>query len=260
MNIDLKSDYHLHTLYSDGISTAEEMILGALGKNFRKIAFTDHMPLPFSDKCAIKIENLNLYRAEIAEFKKKYAGKIEILLGLEVDYLPDYLDWIQKIVKKKWDFLLASVHFFTRQKQKKNFAVDMNERQFQEALAEGFSGSIKALCEDYYITLQKAASTGWFDAVGHFDLVKKFNKKQNPFFSEQESWYKKLVLDTLNVVSKNNLKIEINMSGLDKPVSEQYPSLWIVRKCKKKGIPLIMGSDAHKAEDIGKNFESFLRL
>ena len=45
--LDLTTDNHMHSIYSDGSATIEEIASKAIEKGLQKIIFTDHMPLPF---------------------------------------------------------------------------------------------------------------------------------------------------------------------------------------------------------------------
>jgi histidinol-phosphatase (PHP family) len=54
--------------------------------------------------------------------------------------------------------------------------------------------------------------------------------------------------------------IEINTSGLNKPVGEIYPSSLIVSMACEREIPICFGSDSHRPEDVGFGFDLALEL
>ena len=48
--------------------------------------------------------------------------------------------------------------------------------------------------------------------------------------------------------------MEINTAGLHKPVREAYPSPEILRRLREAGVPITFGSDAHRPEEVGRDF------
>jgi histidinol-phosphatase (PHP family) len=54
--------------------------------------------------------------------------------------------------------------------------------------------------------------------------------------------------------------VEINASGLRKPIKQQYPSQLLLEECFEASIAITFGSDAHKVEDIGFEHESCVQL
>ena len=83
----MKGDLHVHTLFSDGKNTPEEMVLTAIEKGFSYIGFSDHAPMDFDDGCAMAWEKLPEYSAEILRLKEKYKDQIDIFCGLEFEML-----------------------------------------------------------------------------------------------------------------------------------------------------------------------------
>lgn len=59
-----------------------------------------------------------------------------------------------------------------------------------------------------------------------------------------------LVWETLDIISENKLCIEVNTAGMRKPIKEIHPSFEILKLCKKKGIPVTIGTDAHEVKQI----------
>ncbi len=92
-----------------------------------------------------------------------------------------------------------------------------------------------------------------FDIIGHCDLVKKFgNRPENELSKDLEK--------TARVFKECGVAVEINTSGLRKPVNEIYPSYEILKVYKKYDIPIIFGSDAHTPDDVGKDFDKAILL
>ncbi|MDD2553782.1 MAG: DNA polymerase/3'-5' exonuclease PolX [Desulfotomaculaceae bacterium] len=105
---DIKGDLHLHTDWSDGLSTIEQVIKRAREKGYEYIAVTDHSQ---SLKIAggLSLDKLKEQHREIRSLNKKIDG-LTILTGIEVDILPGGgVDCPEEILKDI-DLVVASVH------------------------------------------------------------------------------------------------------------------------------------------------------
>ncbi len=257
MSLDLHSDTHMHSHYSDGSAAIAEMAEAAFAKGMTTIAITDHVPLPFDTRYAMKIEQMAAYRKEITRVKRSYDGRMDVKTGLEIEYIPVHKDWLASIASMDWDITIASVH--TLVVGTSSCLVNGNETEFHTCLNNIFNKDIRSLCRAYYHALQEAVQTGWFDIVGHMDVLKKHNTN-NRFFNETDAWYRELVEDTLDAVRDRKMKLEINMGAMAHPVGVPYPSPWIVKRAQKKGIALVMGSDAHYPGAIGQDFDRVQKM
>ncbi|SLM28255.1 putative histidinol-phosphatase [Desulfamplus magnetovallimortis] len=249
--IDKKSDHHTHTIYSDGNATIDELAECAIEKGIRKIAITDHMPLPFKTRYAMAKDLLGKYRADIERSKDNYSHRIDIVAGLEIEFIPELREWIKSISDLKWEQLTASVHSIMV--DGKHCLVNGESHEFNQTIDLGFSGEIKDFCRTYYKILKEAVETGCFQIVGHLDVLKKHNRDKQ-FFDDSESWYQEIVFDLLDSIREKRMAVEINTAGYLHPVAEPYPSSWIIMACQKKEIPLVLSSDAHKKESLGQFF------
>lgn len=105
---DIKGDLHLHSNWSDGSNTLEEVVEAYRAAGFEYIAVTDHSP---SLKVAngLEIERLQEKNKEIDELQKQY-DDFRILKGSEVDILKDgTMDYPDEILAGL-DVVVASVH------------------------------------------------------------------------------------------------------------------------------------------------------
>jgi len=241
-----KANYHIHTTGSDGKLKPEDWIKIGIKKKFDVLGFTDHYHFPpcFRD-WGNEFYSDEHYK-ELNKLKEKYKDKIKILVNVEFDWLEDYGEWIKKeAIKRKYDYRFISVHFLKIGEE--YIPLDYSEKVFQQMVKE--IGGIKKLVKEYYFSLRQAIKKGCFDVVGHLDIIKIWNKDKK-YFSEQKNWYMEEVKKTLKLIKKGKMKIDLNTSGLKKPCSEQYPSLEILKEAKKMKIPLLIGTDAHKPEEL----------
>jgi histidinol-phosphatase (PHP family) len=246
-----KANYHTHTTGSDGKSKPEDWIKIAIRKKIDILGITDHYHFPpnFRD-WGNEYYSVEHYE-ELKRLKRKYKTQIKILVNVEFDWLEDYKRWIKnEAMKRKYDLKFVSVHFIKTKKE--YIPLDWKEEGFKEMIKS--FGSVKKLVTWYYSTLRNAIKTGCFDVVGHLDIIKIWNKNKK-YFSGQEDWYKKEIQKTLKLIKKKNMKIDLNTSGLRKPCAEQYPSLDILKEAKKMKIPLLIGTDAHKSEELESGIE-----
>ena len=78
-------DLHTHSTYSDGKASPEEVILAAIQKGLSEIGLSDHSYTFFDESYCMKKDRIASYKAELAALKKKYAGQISVLCGVEQD-------------------------------------------------------------------------------------------------------------------------------------------------------------------------------
>lgn len=110
---DIKGDLHMHTQWSDGVCSIEEMVARAREKGYSYIAITDHSQ---SLKVAkgLAIEKLEEQHREIQRLNRKL-NDFQIFTGMEVDILPKgNLDYLDEILEQA-DVVVASVHSGFRQ-------------------------------------------------------------------------------------------------------------------------------------------------
>ena len=78
-------DYHSHTDFSDDSSTSmDEMIQGAIKKEIRELAITDHYDPDYPDPNYPFEVDFVEYHKSLLNAEKEYAGQIKIIKGLEI--------------------------------------------------------------------------------------------------------------------------------------------------------------------------------
>ena len=105
---DLRGDLHAHSTWSDGASTIRQMADKAASLGYEYIAMTDHSP---SSRIAKGLNVKRLWQKKEEVEKINSEGRaIRILMGSEVDILPDgSLDYPDEVLREL-DFVVASVH------------------------------------------------------------------------------------------------------------------------------------------------------
>ncbi|WP_082892663.1 DNA polymerase/3'-5' exonuclease PolX [Rossellomorea aquimaris] len=113
----IKGDLHMHSTWSDGAYSIEEMVEACRNKGYQYMAITDHSQY-LRVANGLTPERLIKQIDEIKEINKKY-DDIEVLSGIEMDILPDgTLDYSDEILEKV-DVVIASIHSSFSQSQEK---------------------------------------------------------------------------------------------------------------------------------------------
>jgi histidinol-phosphatase (PHP family) len=251
------TNYHTHTRYCDGVAEPEDYVRAALAKGFTHLGFSSHSPVPFPNGWTMQPESLPVYLQAVSEARARYRGCLEVLLGLEVDYLPGRLGpRFPSIQSLGLEFTVGSVHFITEPPRADGFrwTVDGSPAEFAQGLTEEFDGDARRLVERYYDRLGEMAERSRPDIIGHFDVVKK-NNRGDRYFSEEEGWYRRAVGEALRRIAGSGAALEINTGGIVRNTSGAlYPSRWILAECLALRIPIVVNADAHRPEDIDGYF------
>lgn len=105
---DIKGDIHMHTTYSDGAHSIEQMIERAIEKGYDYIAITDHSKSLFVAN-GLSEERLLEQNALIKSLNKQY-NEIDIYSGIEMDILGDgSMDYNDDILKEL-DYVIGAIH------------------------------------------------------------------------------------------------------------------------------------------------------
>ncbi len=105
---EIKGDLHVHSKWSDGVFSIEEMAKAAQKRGYQYVAICDHSK---SLKIAHGLDESRLIKQieEIDSINEKFEG-FQILKGTEVDILSDgRLDFSEEILEKL-DFVVAAIH------------------------------------------------------------------------------------------------------------------------------------------------------
>ena len=255
------STIHTHTNYCDGSNSPEEMVIAAVNKGMKTIGISTHGPLPFKAKWAVSDDKIQSYINEIKALKEKYKDKIEVLLGMELDYFIDTeFEHVDKSIFNQLDYTIGSIHYLGRYEDGRPWTVDGDYENFLHGINVSYGGDMKKAIMDYYYHLSKMVEKYKPTVVGHMDLVKK-NNKNNLLFSENEDWYKDSVRKFLDIIKGTDSVIEINTGAIARGyMTEQYPSRWILEEINSREIPITINSDAHLDINIACKFEDMYKL
>lgn len=238
----MKTSLHTHTNFCDGENSIEEMVQAAISKKYDVIGFTGHAYLKGEGYC-MSLEGTDAYFAEIERVKTLYTDKIQVLNGLEIDYLSDIPD-------RPLDIYVGSVHYVDRIA----YCVDDTPIKLATAIKEFSEGDVKHFIREYYKLIVKNAQRLYtykqqhpdtICIIGHFDLIKKHNR-DNRYFDENSDWYKEAAIQAAEKCCLEGLVVEINTGGITRGYRDDpYPSDFLLDVFRKNNIEIIETLDAH---------------
>ncbi len=167
---------------------------------------------------------------------------IPIKIGIEADFFPEKETQIHDLLTAyPFDFVLGSVH-----------TIGMWGFDYDPDC--GWEGrDIDQAYHDYYAILAQAASSGLFDTLSHFDVIKVFGHRAVESMEAD-------VDAVLKAARGSGVCIEVSTAGLRKPAKEMYPAEWILSRAAERQIPITFASDAHRPEEVGQDWEKAIIL
>lgn len=240
------ADYHLHTpLCRHAEGSPEQMVAAARAAGLVEMGISDHSPMR---------EAFDDWRMDWAEFpaycewveRARAAGgaSLPVRLGLEVDYLEGGEAWIEELAAAaEFDYLIGSVHYLDE-----SWAVD-DPRLVDRIGALG----VEETWDRYWALFTKAIRSGFFDFVGHPDLVKKFGHWPT---GDLRRYYE----PAIEALVEGQVAFEINTAGWHKDCAEAYPARGFLELAAEAGVGLVISSDAHRPGEVARDFDRARRL
>ncbi|MDO9510938.1 MAG: histidinol-phosphatase [Bacteroidales bacterium] len=257
----MKYCYHTHTNFCDGDKEPEEYVLKAMELGFFALGFSGHAPVPLENNFAIPENRLDEYCVEIRRLKALYKHKINILLGLEIDYIPGITYSFQMFRERcSLDYDIGSVHLVRNPENGKLWFIDGPHTEiYDEGLLSVFHGDIQKAVKSYFAQINDMIMLEKPQIIGHLDKIRMHNADR--YFSEQEIWYQELLTQTLDNIKESGAVVEINTRGKYKKRSDTFfPSSLAFSMMSEMAIPVMIGTDAHKVEELSLEFQQALLL
>lgn len=235
-----KSNFHTHTVYSDGHDTVCEMIETAIAKGFHSLGFSDHSFAKSElDYCMTEDGMRENYR-EICAARDEYKDRIRIYAGIELDgesERPEYWDM-------DYDYLLVAVHEMVRRGV--SLPIDCDAETQCRIADELYGGDWTEFAKAYYDSLVNHVSRNKTDIVAHFDLVTKYG-----LMPEKEDKYIGYALEAVREITKTCKTFELNTGAIARGLrTVPYPAAFICDEIKACGGRIIITSDCHYREKL----------
>ncbi len=202
---------------------------------------TCHNPFPdgLAASTRMALDQLPEYVERTFQAQEQWKGKVDVRLGLEVDFFHGYEGWLEQLLlSQPFDYVLGAVHPQLSEFQQR-FSLN-RPLEFQRA---------------YFRVLADAAESGLFDCLAHPDVVK---------IVVPEAWDPTNIMDevcrALDRIARTGVALEVNTSGVYKELPEMNPFPAMLREMRARNIPVVIGSDAHRPERVGDLFLDALDL
>lgn len=242
------ADYHLH-LESGPLTREhlEEFLRVGRERGLAEVGFSEHI-YNFTDTLSLwpqpwKVEPL----AELSAYLELIDGAKEtglpVKLGLEVDYLENKEEELAAFLDRyPWDYVIGSIHHLG------DWGFDHPDfRSRWETIDVGTA------YREYFRLFSQAARSGLFEIMAHPDVIKVFGYR--PPEAINDLWE-----EAAAAMAAGQVAVEISTAGLRKPVGELYPHPDFLRYCKGFNVPIVISSDAHYPDDVGRDFPQAVAL
>ncbi|MBC7979277.1 MAG: histidinol-phosphatase HisJ family protein [Armatimonadetes bacterium] len=242
----MPADYHSHTpLCKHAVGQPEEYVEAAVAAGLSEYGISDHAPCrpePF-DEWRMLERDLPEYFDWILRAKTAAGSRLNIRAGLECDWIKGCENFIAGLsAKYPWDYLIGSVHY-------------LGDWDFDNPkwLGKWAETDVEAVWGEYWQTYAEMAESGLFDILAHPDLVKKFAYAPA---GDLDRFYEPVI----EAIAANGSVIELNTAGWHKPCAEAYPAPRFLELACSAGIGLVISSDAHAPQELGRDFAKARRL
>lgn len=269
------STVHCHSTYCDGKEPMRRMAEAALAAGVRTLGFSGHGYVSFDPPYCMSGPATAAYRREAQALRQEYAGRLDILCGVEWDLYSTAAPGVQQAVPAAlavpeetaarsgqpaaaeplfFDYVIGSTHYI-RGKNGTYYAVDGAPEDFERCIRQEFGGDGLALAEQYFRNVEQVACRLRPHILGHFDLVKKLNRGGR-YFDETSSRYRAAAETALTAAKAVGCVLEINTGGVYRGYgSEYYPAPPLLRRWCELGGEVVLTADAHTADALTFDFD-----
>lgn len=241
-------NFHSHTQFCDGHDTLEAIARAAADLGYLHFGFSPHSPVPIESPCNMALGDLSAYRSEIDRMRHEMNGRMQIYLGVEIDYLgPLWGPAHPMFHDGTFDYAIGSVHFIPSQE---GAWVDIDGRfeHFKERMELHFHNDIRYVVETFFRQTHSMLDEGGFDIIGHFDKIAQNASCFRPGI-ETEAWFAKLVDECIDHVVASGCIVEINTKAREQH-GRFFPHERHWKHLIDAGATLMVNSDAHFADRI----------
>jgi histidinol-phosphatase (PHP family) len=228
-------DYHLHVIAHGDRPMTVENILEYCGvaraRGVRQMGITEH------DRY---IDEIDLAAFQEA---REISRDVELRLGIEIDFVPGAEERMDHdATALPYDYVIGSVH-------------RVDNEEVDRATDQGIYDRYDTydLYAAYYANVCKAALSGRFEVLGHPDLIKIFRHLPDRDITP-------ILEETAEAVAESGVVVDVNAAGLRKPIGEVYPSAHFLQMFHRRGVPIILSSDAHAPDQVALGYDTSLAL
>jgi len=254
---------HTHTIFCDGADDVETFCRAAYEKGFVSLGFSAHAPIfkktGIHSTWHLAEDRLGEYIDTVRAAQKRWAGKLPVYLGLEVDYIHGLTGPADKEYRELGlDYIIGAVHYAIAPNGEP-CSVDDPPENVDRSIQELFGGDALAMVESFWDCQEAMIRAGGFDVLAHPDVIKKNNSIpggiENRLFSEDAESYQQRTAAVAAALGAAAIPIEINTGGMNRgKTRECYPSLPFLKRLREQGVQAVINADAHCAKHLGGHY------
>ncbi|MDP9345842.1 MAG: histidinol-phosphatase [Actinomycetota bacterium] len=186
-------------------------------------------------------------RDDLGQYCEFVREQTDLKLGIEADFIPGREDRMGELLEAHdFDYVVGSIHFVG------DGALDHE----QYDIWGGFA-SPDRVWRTYFEWLGEAAMSGLFDILAHPDIVKYWGPTRRPWPERELRYYYEIAMEG---IAESGIAVEVSTAGLRKPVGELYPARALLEMVLDAGNPIVLSSDAHTPDDVGRDYDQALEL
>ena len=241
------SSVHVHSKLCDGKNTLDELAVTAWKAGLKTLGFSGHSHTPCDIEYCMTQSRTALYRAQVAKLKERYAGKMDILCGLEWDLNSDD-------DPAAYDYTIGSAHYVRGPKTGRYYEIDFRPADLAACIQDDFDGDGLAVVEAYFRNVEQVVAHKP-TILGHFDLIKKINGGSK-FFDEDAPRYQAAAGAALEAAAAAGVVMEVNTSGVYRGYRKDFfPGEALLRRWRELGGEVVITADAHEAKALTFGYE-----
>ena len=235
-----KTNFHTHTYrckHAKGLD--EDYVLAAIGNGYEVLGFSDHVPWPykkpFKTNTRMDMDELDDYVQSVRYLKEKYRDQIEILLGFECEYFPEYMDYLKRMIEEVHaDYIIFGNHYYLSDELNEYYGKNTDQDIFMDHYLAGVIDGLK---------------TGLYAYLCHPDLFMRARK----VFDDKAREISEMICA---YAKENDVILEYNLEGMrqSEEVKAAYypcPEFWQIASTYHNKV--IIGVDAHEAGSLWRN-------
>lgn len=237
------ADYHLHSHFSGDCSVPmSDMIQKAIDLNIKLLCFTDHFDIDYPSTEIDFTLDVDQYLTHIEKMQEQYAGRIQILKGIELGLQMHLHPLLTEIVTTHdFDFVIGSQHLANGE--------DVYEPEFyaNRSQSEGYLTYFQDLYDN-------AKGFDEYDVYGHLDYVVRYGRAEQKALIYKD--FKEIIDAILKIIIQKGKGIEINTAGYKYNIDGPNPHPDVLNRYRELGGEIItIGSDAHMPNNILSDFD-----
>lgn len=252
------TNYHSHCLYCDGRADMDVFVRFALSRRFTAYGFSSHAPLPFPTPWTMEWDRMDDYLSDFRRLKERYKERIELYVGLEIDYLNEESNpSVERFRLLPLDYRIGAVHLLY-DGEGCIVDADVDAGTFRKMVNTHFSGDLEFVVRLYYQRSLRLLELGGFDIVAHPDKIHYNASLYRPGLLD-EPWYDKLVRDYFAEIVQRGYMMEINTKSYG-DLGVFFPDKRYFRFLHDIGARVVVNSDAHYPDRIDCGREEALKV